>query len=99
MIGLEPDYDVFDQQIIIHINSAFFELYQLGIHPDSIYSISDETATWDDYGIYDYINAVKEFVYLTVLKKFDSPTSSVLVNSIDKTLDDLRFRFMVESDE
>ena len=97
MIGLEGEYDVFDQQLIILINAAFFELYQLGVHPDSIYTISDETSTWDDFGDYDYMNAVKEFVYLSVLKTFDPPNSSVLLGSIDKTLEDARFRLMVEA--
>ena len=99
MIGLEPDYDVFDKHLIVLINSAFFELYQLGIHTDFIYAISDETQTWDDFGQYECMESIKEFIYLSVLKKFDTPTSSVLTSVIDKSLDDLRFRLMVESDE
>ena len=99
MVGLEPDYDVFDKHLIVLINSAFFELYQLGIHTDFIYSITDETQTWDDFGQYECMEAIKEFIYLTVLKKFDTPNSSVLLGSIDKSLEDLRFRLMVEGND
>ena len=99
MIGLEPDYDVFDQHLIVLINAAFFELYQLGVHSDSVFKITDEKDSWDDFGSYEFMDAVKTFIYLKTLRSFDSPTSSVLVNTIDKELNDLQFRLMVESDD
>lgn len=33
MIGISSDYKVFDQDLIVHINSVFMILHQLGIGP------------------------------------------------------------------
>ncbi len=32
-LGLEPDYDVFNGEIVMHINTAFSTLNQLGLGP------------------------------------------------------------------
>lgn len=98
MLGLEEDYEVFDQHLIVLINAAFFELYQLGVHSESVFKITDDSDTWEDFGSYEYMDAITNFIYLKVLKSFDSPSATVLVNSIEKELEDLRFRLMVESD-
>lgn len=35
LLGLAEEYTVFDQDIIVFINNAFFTLHQLGIGPDT----------------------------------------------------------------
>lgn len=49
ILGLTNDYDHFDPEIIMHINSVFAILTQLGIGPDTGYSISTGDETWEDY--------------------------------------------------
>ena len=45
MLGITDEYKHFDADLIMHINTAFMILSQLGVGPDG-FSISDETATW-----------------------------------------------------
>lgn len=99
MIGLEADYDVFDQHLIVLINAAFFELYQLGVHSESVFKITDDNDTWEDFGDYEYMDAVKNFIYLKTLRSFDPPSSGAMMNAIEKELSDLQFRLMVEGDD
>lgn len=92
-LGLDSAYDVFDDDIIMHINSVFSTLAQLGIGPVDGYQIEDDTATWDDFIGTDLIlNAVKTYVYLRVRLLFDPPSTSYLIDSLDKQRLELEWR-------
>ena len=47
ILGIDEDYEVFDLDILTHINSVFATLNQLGIGPDDGYQIADKADTWD----------------------------------------------------
>ena len=49
MLGPSEDYDYFDPDLIIHINSVFMILTQLGVGPSEGFSIKDKTAVWSDF--------------------------------------------------
>lgn len=78
LLGLEHDYDRFDIDIIIHINSAFARLAQLGVGPDGGFEIEDNSKVWNDYlGGNKLLNQVKSYMYLKVRMLFDPPTSGI----------------------
>lgn len=85
--------------IIIHINSVFRILNQLGIGIEG-YRIEDANNTWSEF-IGDGINLddVKTYTYLKVRLIFDPPTNSFLVNAIEKQIDELTWRLNVEADK
>ena len=94
MLGIEPDDESFDPEIIMHINSAFMTLNTLGIGPDAAYSIKGADNTWDEF-----FEAVKSDVYLRVKLLFDSTSmSSGLISAYQKQIDELEFRLMVQSE-
>ena len=45
----------FDSDIIMHINSVFMVLNQLGVGPDEGFTICDDSATWSDF-LGDYVD-------------------------------------------
>jgi hypothetical protein len=50
MIGPSASYDVFDTDLIVHINSTFSRLCQLGVGSViSPFKITGESETWDDF--------------------------------------------------
>ena len=49
LLGLAPEYEVFDVDIIMHINSAFSVLTQLGVGPSEGFFITDANACWSDF--------------------------------------------------
>lgn len=98
LLGITEEYTHFDQDIIIHINSAFMILNQLGVGPDRVFYIKDDSEIWNDFvGINTDIEAVKTYVYLKVRLMFDPPSSSIVAESINKSISELEWRLNVAS--
>ena len=96
ILGLAEDYNVFDPDVIIHINSVLSIITQLGIGPQDGFMIEDATATWEDFlGADKRMNAVKTLVYLRVRLLFDPPTTSYLINSMNEQCHELEWRLNV----
>lgn len=99
LIGIEPDYMHFDNDLIIHINSVLSVLYQLGIGKKA-FSITDSTATWADFLGEDSanLNDVKTYVVLRVRLMFDPPTSSSVIEAFNQIIKELEWRINVTVD-
>jgi hypothetical protein len=92
-LSIPSSYDVYDGQIIMHINSVFATLHQLGIGPDPSYFIADDTETWEDFiAETENINSVKTYMYLKVRMIFDPPTTSFAIAAMEKQIEELEFR-------
>lgn len=93
MLGLAPEYDAFDTDIIININSVFMVLNQLGVGPNKPYSINGSIETWSDFAPdIDNVMALKTYIYLRVKLLFDPPSSSFVIESINKQIAELEWR-------
>lgn len=93
VLGIEEEYEVFDVDILMHINSVFSTLNQLGIGPVEGFSIQDKTTTWSAFlGDDIRLNSVKTYVFLRVRLIFDPPGTSYLINAIDKQAEQLEWR-------
>ena len=99
LLGITADYKHFDADIIMHINSVFMVLMQLGLGPEDGFSISDDSATWSDF-IADkkWLEAVKSYVYLRVRLLFDPPQNGTLMNAMEKQIAEFEWRCMEEKD-
>ena len=92
-LDIPEDYDVFDTNIIMHINSVFSTLNQIGIGPVDGFEVEDDTATWTSYiGTNVRYNSVKTYMYLRVRMLFDPPATSFLIDAITKQKDELEWR-------
>lgn len=98
LLGIPEDYDPFDTDIIMHINTVFFSLNQIGIGTSG-FTISDKTTTWEDYlPEVTNLEAVKSYIYLKVRLLFDPPTSSVITDSINRQINELEWRLNVAAE-
>ena len=96
ILGIASDYDAFDTDIIIHINSVFSTLNQLGLGPDEGFMIEDDSASWEDFLLDDMrLNAVKTYVYLRVRVLFDPPTTGFTLTAIQEQIKELEWRLNV----
>ena len=93
LLGIAEEYEFFDEDIIMHINSVFMILNQLGVGPSDGFRIEDKTTTWDDY-ISDNKNldAVKSYIHLKVKLLFDPPLSSAVIESMKQMIQELEWR-------
>jgi hypothetical protein len=100
ILGIEEDYTVFDLDIMTHINSAFSTLNQLGIGPEEGFEIGDATAEWVDFiGTDLRLNSVRTYVYLRVRLLFDPPTTSYLIDSLRKQVEELEWRLNIHRED
>lgn len=99
LLGITEEYDQFDPDIIMHINSVFMVLTQLGIGPSEGFSIEDDTSVWSDF-IKDAnkIEAVKSYIYLKVKLLFDPPLSSAVIDSTNRLINELEWRLNVAAE-
>ena len=98
LLGIGEDYSHFDMDIMMHINSVFVILYQIGVGTEP-FSINSSETTWAEYldGRYDLIT-VQTYIYQRVRLLFDPPTNSAAVEAIKETIRELEFRISVTVD-
>lgn len=99
LLGIAEQDTNFDQDIIMHINSVFMILNQLGVGPDQSFHIEDDIPTWNDFipeG--QNIEAVKSYMFLKVKILFDPPASSTVLQSMTQAANELEWRLNVSVD-
>lgn len=98
-LGIDAEYEHFDPDIIMHINSVFMDLWQLGVGPYEGFTIEDDTSTWEDFlqGS-DKFNAVKSYMELRVKLLFDPPSSSAVIEAYKREIDKWEWRLNVAAE-
>lgn len=93
LLGITEECKDFNQDLIIHINSVFMILNQLGVGPKDGFKITDATNTWNEF-ISDVqnIESVKTYMYMKVRMMFDPPSSSIVADAINKQISELEWR-------
>jgi hypothetical protein len=99
-LNIDPSDDAFDTDIMIHINSVFLSLNQLGVGPIDGFAITGSEETWEQYlGTTDKnLSAVKSYMYLRVRLLFDPPATSFAITSYEKQIDMFEFRLNVQAE-
>lgn len=99
-LGLQSDYDVFDQELIMFINSIFNVLTQVGVGPVTGFSITDESQEWEDFTDDEIsLNMAKSYMYIRVRLTFDPPQTSFVIAALENIQKELEWRLNVTSDE
>jgi hypothetical protein len=100
VLNIDASYTAFDEDILMHINSVFATLTQLGVGPATGFAIEDDTTTWDAFlGTDLRLNNVKTYVYLRVRMLFDPPQTSYLIDAMREQIRELEFRMNVYREE
>lgn len=99
LLGIAEDYEHFDQDLIIHINSVLSVLTQLGVGPSEGFSIEDENTTWDDFIPEDKrLSSIRSYVYMKVKLLFDPPLSSSVMESMNRMISEFEWRLNVAAE-
>ena len=100
LLGITAEYKQFDPDLIIHINSVFLILKQIGIGPEQGFSISGEYETWKQFlpeGSENF-EAVKSYMHIKVKLLFDPPTSSAVMEAMNRMASEYEWRLNVEAE-
>jgi hypothetical protein len=95
ILGIAESDTSFDLDIVIHINSAFSTLNQLGIGPAEGFEIEDSTTTWDAFVTDKRMSSLKSYIYLRVRLLFDPPSTSFALDSMQKQIEQIEWRLNV----
>lgn len=99
MLGIVEEYEHFDTDIIMHINTVFMILTQLGVGPSEGFIIKGKDEEWSDFiGDKVTIEAVRSYVYLKVKLLFDPPLSSAVIESYNRQISELEWRLNIAVD-
>lgn len=103
LLGLNDGVTVFDTDIVIHINTVFANLTQIGVGPQNDegknigFKISTGNEVWGDFTSNDIlIENVKTYVYIKVKMVFDPPTSSALIDAYNAQAKELEWRLYTQ---
>lgn len=98
LLGLAAEDTSFDPDIVMHINTIFFTLNQLGVGPEQPFRIESSFSTWNDFDDSADIEAVKSYVYLKVRLLFDPPSNSSALNAMTEMAKEYEWRLNVAVD-
>lgn len=100
LLGISEEYEHFDADLIMHINSALLVLNQLGVGPAEGFFISGKDDIWDDYlGDNTNLEMVKSYLYLKVKLLFDPPLSSAVIESTNRMIAEFEWRLRLAAEE
>lgn len=94
--------DSFDPDLIIHINSTFDLLHQLGVGPDNGFIITSDLETWEDYeksSEFKVPHYARDYMYARLRLIFDPPANSFTVESLKELIKEYEWRLTVDVDE
>lgn len=101
ILGIPADDEFFDQTLIMHINSVFSILRQLGCGSAEGFLLIDSSGTWDDFfGDWDQkkLQLVKTYMAAKVRQLFDPPTNGTVANALERQIAELEWRINVQVD-
>lgn len=99
LLGIHEECEDFDADIIMHINSVFATLNQLGVGPTEGFSINDEAEKWEDFLPEErMIHSVKSYMFMKVKLLFDPPLSSAVIECTKEQIKEMEFRLQVAVD-
>lgn len=99
MLGPTEEYEHFDPQLIMFINSTLAVVTQLGLGPKEGFVIKDKTAKWTDLAPEGpALELAKTYIYAKVKLKFDPPTTGSHVEALKETIREYEWRTTVATD-
>lgn len=101
MLGLDPDYDPFDIEITMYINSQMANLYQLGVNSAKSCVVLGPETGWARLvdPLDSRLHFIKTYVYAKVRMIFDPPTSTAQMQALKEAAAEAEFRISVAVDQ
>ena len=100
VLGYEPAYEAFDEDIMMHVNSVFSTLTQIGVGPIAGFSITGPEVGWSTFmGTATNLQEVKTYMYLRVKLIFDTPATSFVIKSMEDQIKEYEWRLNLKEEE
>ena len=95
-LGIDANCTSFDEDIITEINAVFVILHQLGIGPETPFSIQDDFPIWSEFTDDDAVlGLVKTYIWKKVKVSFDPALSGAAAEADKRVVDELEWRLSI----
>lgn len=97
-LDIATDDSSFDTALVLHINTVFSDLYQLGlgIYGSDEIQIEDSDFGWADaFDSQKNLSMIKSYVYLRVRLIFDPPATGFTTSSMQNQIDKMEWRIKI----
>ena len=100
LAGLTQNYDQYDPDIMMYINSVFLILKQIGVGPARGFVFNDPNKTWTDFIPDDEFmrESVKTYMGAKVRLEFDPPQASTAMDALKLIINEFEWRLNVEAE-
>lgn len=99
-LALPDDYDAFDKEVILFVNSAISDLHQIGIGPDAGFRVVSDEETWEQFiGNDPRLDSVKTYLFLKAKLLFDPSDKSHVVEMMKEQIREHEWRLNVRREE
>jgi hypothetical protein len=102
LLGLSEDNTSFDEDILLHINTAIGTLRQLGVDPiNDEFVVETKDDTFEDYLGEEkskLFQSVRLYLYYKTRLGFDPPTSANLLESLKESIKEIECRLTYQID-
>lgn len=97
-LGIQPDYDPFDVELLMHINSIITITNQLGVGPEEIIIVDADTP-WSALLVDDKLELAKSYLFLRVKMIFDAAgITPATMSAYERLIAEMDFRLTIASD-
>lgn len=100
LLGLDKNYEVFDEDVIMNINRVFSTLKQIGVKSEVPLLITSMTDKWGDlFGDdQELISLIKMYTYMKVRIVFDPPSNSFVLTSLNEQIAETEWRIHIQAE-
>lgn len=98
-LGVSDIDKAFDNELILHINTAFSNIFQIGVDNQHLpVRIETGEEKWSDLfsDFSQELSFIKEYTFLKVRLLFDPPTNSSLLDSLTKLIQESEYRLQIQ---
>ena len=100
ILGVDTEYDAFDSEILMAINSSFMSLTQLGLGPAEGFKVPNKATTWADIlGTRQDLESVRSYIGIKSRMLFDPPTNSYIMQALNNAATELEWRIRTQLEE
>lgn len=98
VLGFTREYDAFDMDIVLAINSTFATLQQLKVGGDEVFEIEGYEEVWSDFTTDKVLSMVRTYICDKVRMVFDPPQHGPTINAINERIKEHEFRLNVAAE-
>ena len=85
ILGVDPEYEVFDSEILMAINTSFMNLTQIGLGPAEGFRVPNKAVAWSAIlGERMDLESVKSYIGIKSRILFDPPANATILQALQE---------------